>query len=410
MFRFTRILPNSTFLFRISPPLSQSSNLNNVRRVKFTRPWIRKFFTTFLIYGAAFHLWGSFVLLQFDDTLDNADATREAPSKKTDVGENRKNDREGGLENRASGTVGSDPIFIPLGWPRLRKGEQYAASDPEWLEFVKTSRDREKLQYLKDELASIVQKDASQSKLLSRVLGGPLNVTGSWLVHHFPSRAPPDYGRSGLEFTNSGVSWVSKPMSLEDGDCLRRCVQPLSVALAIKDAYIILVKRQLSRLNITNLEQEQASDTSSLPSHKALSSGLQPLDGLHPVHQSETQLTPPTSSQGDALRDKGGADLHPSLIISTLQRLPLPKFGPGSDLYAASLAFKMRLNDCWARELHRPRRGAFYFIGPVGLKGPKGFCRVEVKGEYDPATASWSLISMQLKDVSIFNQKALGGP
>ena len=213
-----------------------------------------------------------------------------------------------------------------------------------------------------------------------------------------------------LEFTDGGISWVSKPMSLEDGDRLRRWVQPLSVALAVKDAYMILVKRQLSRLSITESEQEQAPDTSSLPPQKALSSGLQPLDRLHPVHQSETHLTPPTGSQGGTLRDKGGADLHPSLIISTLQRLPLPKLGPGSDLYAASLAFKMRLKDGWAQEMHRPRRGAFYFIGPVGLKGPRGFCRVEVKGEYDPATASWYLVSMQLKDVSIFNQKALGGP
>ncbi|OGM39967.1 hypothetical protein ABOM_011251 [Aspergillus bombycis] len=410
MFRFRRLLPNPTFLFRISPPLSQTSNLNNVRHVKFKRPWIRKFFTTFFIYGAAFHLWSSFVLLQFDNTLDDSDATQEALPGKAGVGENRKDETEGRLKNPASGTIDSDPVFIPLGWPRLHKGELYAASDPEWQEFVKTSRDREKLQYLRDELASIVQKDASQSEVLSRVLGGPLRVTGFWLVHHFPSRAPPDYGRSGLEFTDGGISWVSKPMSLEDGDRLRRCVQPLSVALAIKDAYMILVKRQLSRLNITGLEQEQAPGTSSLPSHKTLSSELQPLDGLHPMHQSETQSTSPTGSQEGTLRDKGGADLHHSLVISTLQRLPLPKFGPGSDLYAASLAFKMRLKDCWAQELHRPRRGAFYFIGPVGLKGPRGFCRVEVKGEYDPATASWSLVSMQLKDVSIFNQTALGGP
>lgn len=168
-----------------------------MRHVKFKRPWIRRLFTTFLIYGTAFHLWSSFILLQFDDTLDDADDIQEAPSGKIGVGKNRKNDTEGHLENPASVTIDTDPVFIPLGWPRLRKGELYAASDPEWQEFVKTSRDREKLQYLRDELASIVQKDASQSDLLSRVLGGPLSVTGFWLVHHFPSRAPPDYRRSG---------------------------------------------------------------------------------------------------------------------------------------------------------------------------------------------------------------------
>jgi hypothetical protein len=213
-----------------------------------------------------------------------------------------------------------------------------------------------------------------------------------------------------LEIGDSGISWVSERMSLEDGDRLRRCIQPLYVALAVKDAYMVLVKRQLSRLNISILEQEGAPGVPSLPPHKALSSDLQTLDGLSPVPQSEAQAVPPTGPQENSSRDNGGVPLHPSLLISTLQRLPLPEFGPGSDLYAASLAFRWRLNECWARELHPPRRGAFYFVGPVGLKGPKGFCRVDVRGEYDPVTGTWALVSMQLKDVSIFNQKALGGP
>ncbi|KAE8390662.1 hypothetical protein BDV23DRAFT_154598 [Aspergillus alliaceus] len=404
MFRLRQLLPVSKIFFRISPPLSQTSNTTNVRHVKFKRPWIRKFFATFFLYGAAFHLWSSFILLQFDDTQDDVDTAQEPPP-----GCDQGSDEES-VDNRANETVDSDTVFIPLGLPRLRKGELYAASDPEWQEFVKVSRDREKLQLLRDELASIVQKDASQSKILSRVLGGPLTVTGFWLVHHFPSRAPPDYRRSGLEFADSGISWVSKPMSLEDGDRLQRCIQPLYVALAVKDAYMILVKKQLSRLNITVLEQERAPDTPSLPSRKALSSDLQTLDGLHPVPRSEEQVTSSASHRESTPPEKNVARLHPSIIISTLQCLPLPKLGPGSDLYAASLAFRMRLNDSWTRDRHRPQRGAFYFIGPVGLKGPKGFCRVEVRGEYDPATATWSLVSMQLKDVSIFNQKALGGP
>lgn len=101
-------------------------------------------------------MWSSFILLQFDDTLDDADDIQEAPSGKIGVGKNRKNDTEGHLENPASVTIDTDSVFIPLGWPRLRKGELYAASDPEWQEFVKTSRDREKLQYLRGMADSVV--------------------------------------------------------------------------------------------------------------------------------------------------------------------------------------------------------------------------------------------------------------
>lgn len=41
------------------------------------------------------------------------------------------------------------PIHIPLSWPRKKDGKFYAASDPEWQEFVKISKDREKLLSLK---------------------------------------------------------------------------------------------------------------------------------------------------------------------------------------------------------------------------------------------------------------------
>ncbi|KAL2005012.1 hypothetical protein VTN00DRAFT_2862 [Thermoascus crustaceus] len=94
---------------------------------------------------------------------------------------------------------GQDPIFIPLGWPRMRQGELYAPSDAEWQEFVRVARDKQRLHALRDELATIVWRRASQSSQIGRVLGNPLTLTGSWLVHRFPYRAPPEYERSGLE-------------------------------------------------------------------------------------------------------------------------------------------------------------------------------------------------------------------
>lgn len=42
-----------------------------------------------------------------------------------------------------------DPIHIPLSWPRRHEGKFYAASDPEWQEFVKFARDHKKIRSLK---------------------------------------------------------------------------------------------------------------------------------------------------------------------------------------------------------------------------------------------------------------------
>ncbi|KAL5365753.1 hypothetical protein BJX96DRAFT_159683 [Aspergillus floccosus] len=403
MFRLRRFLPNPQLFFRISPPSSRNSHITNVRQVKFKRPWIRKFLSSCLLYGTAFHLWSSFVLLQFDDTLHDVDEAQEPQS-------GNKRSIKGTDENRhdSEEVTDADPIFIPLGWPRLRKGELYVASDPEWKEFAKVSRDREKLQALREELTSVVLRDASRSNMLLGALGGPLTVTGSWLVHHFPHRSPPLYSRSGLEITDTGVYWTEKLMSSEHGDLMRKCMQPLFVTLAIRDAYMVLFKRQLARMNI--LDQEQSVASTHLQQQKELSADLRTLDGLSGMSQLELSPQQPPSPPQGAPQGDSDSPSHPSFLISTLQRLPVPKFGPGSDLHAASLAFKLRLHDCWARELYTPPPGVFYFLGPVGLKGPRGFCRVEVKGEYDPATAKWTLVSLQLKDLSLFQQNPLGDP
>ncbi|BCR90844.1 uncharacterized protein ACHE_60730A [Aspergillus chevalieri] len=409
MIRISQFLRNSQLSFRISPPLARNSRHPNVRYVKFQRPWIRKLFTAFLLYGTAFHLWSSFVLLQFDAAPEDDDSSRRPSMSEKYARANRNEsdiDTTGEMED-----FDEDPIHIPLSWPRRHEGKFYAASDPEWQEFVKFARDHKKIRSLKDELATIVLNNASRSSLLSHVLGQPLNITGFWLLHHFPSRAPPEYDRLCLEINDTGVYLVTKRMSSEDGDKLQRFMRPVSVALAIKDAYMVFFRRQLLRLQDRSSDREHTASTSDLSSSKhAFSRDTGDLDGLNHIAQSESQLPLPDSHQEKLPRDNEYGNLHPSSIISSVQRLPLPKFGPGSDFYLALLAFKWRLTESWARASHTPRRGTFYITGPVGLKGPRGFCRVEVRGEYDPAASSWTAVKIQLKDLNVFKQKPLGGP
>lgn len=214
-----------------------------------------------------------------------------------------------------------------------------------------------------------------------------------------------------LEIGDSGVSWVSRPIAPEQGDQLRKFIQPLAVTLAIRDAYLILWRRQLERIKkILSLNGDQSTEESNI-SPGPLACPLDSNISRARNHASQVERKTSTSStlKGDGSRGDDSISLHPSLIISTLQRLPMPKFGPGSDFHEASLAFKSRLRESWAREPPTPRRGVFYVSGPVGLKGPRGYCRIEVRGEYDPTTGNWTAISMHLKDLNLYNQKALGG-
>lgn len=256
---------------------------------------------------------------------------------------------------------------------------------------------------------------------MSELLGGPLSLTGFWLVHQFPSRAPPEYLRSGyvysdpillsvlieqrLEITDDGVSWTTKPLDPDMVDRLQTFMKPMHVALAVKDAYMLLLMRQVNRLR--NPQEQPIDALESLNKNYVLSRN----ERLNPLSPHEQPKLPPAVSggPGESASSTGDPQLHPSSIISSLQRLPLPNLGPGSDLHLASIAFKLQLNAYRARMKRTPRRGTFFISGPVGIKGPNGFCRFEVRGEYDPSKSTWRTVEMELKDLNPRKQRALGG-
>ena len=208
-----------------------------------------------------------------------------------------------------------------------------------------------------------------------------------------------------LEITDKSVSWVTKPMDPDVGDRLQIFMKPVHMVLAIRDAYLVLLLRQLDRLRKPKGEPLDAldflNDPSTTPSHDT---------GNWISQQEESNIQPPMT---DGLKENmppntENSNYHPSSLISLLQRLPLPDLSPGSDLHLASKAFNLRLNNERSRTPGSARRGAFFVAGPVGLKGPNGFCRFEVRGEYDPAKREWRAVEMTLKDLNLRRQRALG--
>ncbi|KAJ5915344.1 hypothetical protein N7466_011277 [Penicillium verhagenii] len=379
-----------------SGPRERIHTTPTVRHVRFRRPWLRSFVTKCFCYYAAYELWHSFVLVRlYGDTHDT-----DAPPKPTAEITNLRRSQYGGEDLMEDEEETGTPFFIPLTWSWLEEGELYTASDPEWQEFVQISKDQGKLKKLRNELAAIVRDNASSQ--LSQILGSPLSLTGFWLVHQFPHRAPPEYLRSGIEISDHGVAWVTRPVDSEVGDQVQTYMKPIHVALAIKDAYLVLLKRQLARFgNHDPLSLEILSGQRILSNNENLNA-----TNLH----EQPSLQPAVSEEPSGnIASDGDTQLHPSSIISSLQRLPLPDLSPGSGLHLASLAFRLRLNQYQAMAPRTPLRGTFFISGPVGLKGPNGFCRFEVRGEYDPAKPGWRTIEMELRDVNLRKQRPLGG-
>ncbi|KAJ5246955.1 hypothetical protein N7468_001938 [Penicillium chermesinum] len=330
-----------------------------VRHVRFKRPWLRSFMFRTLFAAAAFYLWSSY-LLRFEDDADDTDTllpgqVSEASSPR-EATSTRQNSRED--EHNEEG-----PVFIPLTWSWLEEGELYRSSDPEWQEF----------------LAALVLQAASEQ--LSQVLGGPISLTGFWLI------------------SDDGVAWVTRPIEPDVGDRLETLMKPVHVVLAMKDASLILVRRQIARLR----------GDSPHPLEVLFGGQVSPKNGgLTPLSSNESpKLQPSMKEEPSEVQHSKDISLHSSFIISLLQRLPLPDLGPGSDLHLASVAFQARLKDYRAQRARTPRRGTFFIAGPVGLKGPNGFCRFEVRGEYDPAKPGWRTIEMKLRDVNFRKQRPL---
>lgn len=84
------------------------------------------------------------MLVQFDDDKDDDVAAVSSPDETAAY-----QGPAEGAESAGKESVDEDALFIPLAWSRLQKGELYATSDPEWQQFVKLSKDREKLQALR---------------------------------------------------------------------------------------------------------------------------------------------------------------------------------------------------------------------------------------------------------------------
>ena len=162
----------------------------------------RRAIATGLVYAACFHVWNSIVFTQYE--------TSEEPNVERGI-------RHKSVEDEATYDDDEDDdegqSFIPLSWPYLRPGEFYAPKDPEWLEFVKLSKDKAKLQSLRgglsrlvlkelaltdaEDLADITLKGARQSPGLVRKLGEKLHVFSATLWSNYPLRAPPEYHRLG---------------------------------------------------------------------------------------------------------------------------------------------------------------------------------------------------------------------
>lgn len=98
----------------------------------------RRFATTCVLYGVAFHLWSSLVLLQFDGDVEPESVEHVNPTASNEV--SRRNAAQ--LEEE-------EATFIPLTLPSLQRGELYKSTDEEWQRFAELNSKPERISKLR---------------------------------------------------------------------------------------------------------------------------------------------------------------------------------------------------------------------------------------------------------------------
>ena len=89
-------------------------------------------------------------------------------------------------------------IFIPFpGTTQEIKARPYRASDPEWKEYVKFSKNPELGKAVRIDLANFVKRTCEKHPILKMRCGKDFQLRRFWLDIDFPPAPPPEYQRSG---------------------------------------------------------------------------------------------------------------------------------------------------------------------------------------------------------------------
>lgn len=212
-------------------------------------------------------------------------------------------------------------------------------------------------------------------------------------------------------------------MRPEDGDKMWKALFPLTVASATFQGLSVLYRRKMDRIQTyLGIDDAASSSTDKVikgvsipPALKARTSNLMDFSEWETLNANPAENNPPATAAKatpTTAEEKPAREYPAKLppLISMLQNVPFPDFNRGSDLHVAMLAFKKHLLKAARQHKTIPKRGVFYFSGPLSLEGPLGECRVDVRGEYDPSQKKFTGMWFKLRDVTLYTQDALATP
>ncbi|KAL8867274.1 MAG: hypothetical protein Q9174_005768 [Haloplaca sp. 1 TL-2023] len=164
---------------------------------RFHKRWVLNVLNSVLHRTVRACLYTALVYYALDRTLDSLEEVEEVSKDQKTKRKNADDDNTGSEEaDEEEDEEGS--VFIPLGLAYELPRQYYKGSDPEWQSFIKLASDKQRCNYLKNELTGLVGRYAGSHPMVQKVTGKNNKPKQFWIYMDFPDGPPPEYERKGF--------------------------------------------------------------------------------------------------------------------------------------------------------------------------------------------------------------------
>ncbi|KAI9783452.1 MAG: hypothetical protein M1816_001376 [Peltula sp. TS41687] len=315
-------------------------------------------------------------------------------------------------------------IFIPFGFSYEVPVAAFKGDSPEWQEFLRLNRDRERMELVEFELADQILEKISAAKEFKKVLGEPVSLLRYWVDILFPSRPPPEFERLGLEISWSGVRWTTRPVTAYNHFRSEQAVWPAALGQSFYAAYSAawkdLTKWLGSDMQTNGDKPGQSSssnaedDGSSVPNTQVDSKAVptddqsSPTSSTTPAETTEDKPKKSSSSSKPQKTDatnqsKSGFQKDPNNPRKVRVTLNPPLAESNDHPSEMTVAFLRNLLENWTSPPDTLSRGVVYVRGRVEIAGPQANMVLDVRGAYNPKDSYWE--SIQIESMSHFRNR-----
>lgn len=373
--------------------------------------------TTICVYGFTVYYALKYIprLAGFEISVELDDEEEEEQKDETaeETDENKPKRLEVGVELTSEDLeADEDSIFIPMTWAEKLPRTFYKGSDPEWQEFLKVSKNPDRIKTIMQDLLDSFSGITSANPVVARQLGPDAERGKHWLDVTFPDGPPQEYVRSGLEIGDGFIAWSRQRITSETQHRLARALWPTALFKSLTAYYHVLSRFQLRQL----------SESLGYPkTDSGLEQGIKAMEALlakggeKKVKEAPEGVTPPqTVSAGrvDATTERTSKALWPlpaAMLPSIRSTGSVNSAQPDVKMALATHVFARTLSKGLSNKKIEAPRGTFFVHGLIEMRGKVGRMLFDVIGIYDPKQSRYVAMHAAVKSYKRAKQGPRGG-